>query len=265
MTDWLSGGSAAEEESRALREPGSHDAGTLHLELDGWGGQLDLLLELARRQKVDLRQISILSLADQYLEYISEAEVLELELAADYLVMAAWLAFLKSTLLLPEEEQEEPGPEELALRLQLRLQRLDAMREAGARLVARDRAGRDVFMAGAPEGLATDRRVRWRCRTIDLLRAYGQIELRNRPAIHMVRQRSVMTLETALDRLSAMLRISSKWLKLNDIMPEDADPGLRRSVLASSFVAALELARKGHAEIAQDKAFAPLHLRGVPA
>ena len=129
----------------------------LVLALDGWEGPLDLLLDLARRQKVDLRGISILRLVDQYLGYIDHAKALRLELAADYLVMAAWLAYLKSALLLPREEQEEPSPEELALRLQLRLQRLGAMREAAARLLARDRLGRDVFRRAAPEGLALDR------------------------------------------------------------------------------------------------------------
>jgi len=120
----------------------------LYLELDGWEGPLDLLLDLARRQKVDLRQISILALVDQYLTYIEQAKALRLELAADYLVMAAWLAYLKSSMLLPKEEQEDPSPEELALRLQLRLQRLGAMREAAARLMGRDRTGRDIFLRG---------------------------------------------------------------------------------------------------------------------
>ncbi|MEJ2459154.1 MAG: ScpA family protein, partial [Novosphingobium sp.] len=125
----------------------------LYLEIEGWEGPLDLLLDLARRQKVDLRKISILELVGQYLTYIEQAKALRLELAADYLVMAAWLAYLKSALLLPKDEQEDPSPEELALRLQLRLQRLGAMREAAARLMARDRMGRDVFPRGVPEGL----------------------------------------------------------------------------------------------------------------
>src|SRR5690606_14882831 len=183
----------------------------LYLELDGWEGPLDLLLDLARRQKVDLKTISILSLVDQYLRYIDRAEALKLEIAADYLVMAAWLAYLKSALLLPKEEQEEPGPEELALRLQLRLQRLGAMREAAARLLARDRLGRDVFARGAPEGLRTDRVNQWRCDWFDLIRAYGQVKLRNEPVVHMVRERPVMTLESALDRVSALLGMRLDW------------------------------------------------------
>ena len=177
------------------------DDSALYLELDGWEGPLDLLLDLARRQKVDLRSISILELVDQYLGYIEKAEALRLELAADYLVMAAWLAYLKSAMLLPKEEQEEPTAEELALRLQLRLQRLGAMREAGARLLARDRLGRDVFARGAPEGLRVDRKHIWQCEWFDLVQAYGQIEARNAPAVHMVRERPVMTLETALERV----------------------------------------------------------------
>ena len=129
------------------------DADALSIDIDGWEGPLDLLLTLARTQKVDLRQLSILALVEQYLAFIAEARAVKLELAADYLVMAAWLAFLKSALLLPRDPELEPSPEELALRLQLRLQRLDAMREAGARLMARDRIGRDVFLRGSPEGL----------------------------------------------------------------------------------------------------------------
>jgi segregation and condensation protein A len=134
--------------------PAKARADRLTLELDGWEGPLDLLLTLARTQKVDLAKISILALVEQYLAFIADAKKLKLEIAADYLVMAAWLAYLKSCLLLPKQADVEPGPEELAMRLQLRLQRLGAMREAGARLLARDRIGRDVFTRGAPEGLA---------------------------------------------------------------------------------------------------------------
>lgn len=233
----------------------------LYLELDGWEGPLDLLLDLARRQKVDLRQISILALVDQYLGYIDRAEALRLELAADYLVMAAWLAYLKSALLLPREEQEDPSPEELALRLQLRLQRLGAMRDAAARLMARDRVGRDVFLRAGPEGLRIDRKVLWICDWYSLVQAYGQVKARTAPAIHMVRERPVMTLESALERVSSMLGVTLDWMRLEDFLPPHAEPRLRRSALASSFVAALELARLGKAELAQDEAFGPLRLR----
>ena len=233
----------------------------LYLELDGWEGPLDLLLDLARRQKVDLRRISILGLVDQYLVYIERAEALRLELAADYLVMAAWLAYLKSALLLPREEQEDPSPEELALRLQLRLQRLGAMREAAARVMARDRLGRDVFQRGAPEGLRVDRRNAWQCEWFDLVQAYGQVKARTAPVVHMVRDRMVMTLDSALARVSSMLGVTLDWMELRDFLPVHAEPRLARSALASSFVAALELARLGKAELSQDHTFGPLRLR----
>ena len=241
------------------------DDAALYLELDGWEGPLDLLLDLARRQKVDLRGISILSLADQYIGYVERAAALRLELAADYLVMAAWLAYLKSLLLLPKEEQEEPSAQELALRLQLRLQRLGAMREAGARLMARDRVGRDVFVRGAPEGLRVERRNAWQCDWFDLVQAYGQVKARTAPVVHMVRDRAVMTLESALSRVAAMLGVALDWMALEEFLPPYADPQLRRSALASSFVAALELARQGKAELAQDEAFGELRLRAVRA
>ncbi|WP_234027283.1 ScpA family protein [Erythrobacter sp. KY5] len=237
----------------------------LYLELDGWEGPLDLLLDLARRQKVDLRQISILALVDQYLNYIERAQGLRLELAADYLVMAAWLAYLKSALLLPKEEQEDPSPEELALRLQLRLQRLGAMREAAARLMGRDRIGRDIFVRGAPEGLRTDRKTLWRSDAYSLIQAYGQVKARTAPRIYHVSDRPVMTLDSALDRVSAMLGVTLDWMDIRDFLPKHAAPALRKSALASSFVAALELARLGRAEIAQEEAFSPLRIRRLKA
>nr|WP_298929984.1 ScpA family protein [uncultured Erythrobacter sp.] len=233
----------------------------LYLELDGWEGPLDLLLDLARRQKVDLRAISILALVDQYLTYIERAEEMRLELAADYLVMAAWLAFLKSSLLLPKEEQEDPSPEELALRLQLRLQRLGAMREAAARLMGRDRIGRDIFLRGSPEGLRIDRKTMWKSDAYSLIQAYGQVKARTAPRIYHVADRPVMTLDSALDRVSAMLGVTLEWMEIRDFLPAHANPELRKSALASSFVAALELARLGKAEIAQDEAFSPLRIR----
>lgn len=237
----------------------------LYLELDGWEGPLDLLLDLARRQKVDLRRISILELVDQYLTYIERAEALRLELAADYLVMAAWLAYLKSALLLPTDEQEDPSPEELALRLQMRLQRLGAMREAAARLMGRDRLGRDVFRRAAPEGLRVDRKNLWQCDWFDLIQAYGQVNARTAPVVHVVRDRMVMTLESALARVSSMLGVRLDWMELQEFLPPHADPRLRKSALASSFVAALELARLGKAELAQDHTFGPLRLRRASA
>jgi len=241
------------------------DDAALYLELDGWEGPLDLLLDLARRQKVDLRTISILELVDQYLDYIDRAEELRLELAADYLVMAAWLAYLKSALLLPREEQPDPSPEELALRLQIRLQRLAAMRDAAARLMGRDRLGRDVFVRGAPEGLRIDRKHKWQCDWFTLVQAYGQVKARTAPVVHMVRDRMVMTLDSALTRVSSMLGVTIDWMELRDFLPPHADVRLKRSALASSFVAALELARLGKAELQQDETFGPLMLRGIKA
>ncbi|MXO72755.1 segregation and condensation protein A [Alteraurantiacibacter buctensis] len=237
--------------------------GALYLELDGWEGPLDLLLDLARRQKVDLKAISILALVDQYIAYIERAEALKLEIAADYLVMAAWLAYLKSAMLLPKDEQEDPSPEELALRLQLRLERLGAMRDAAARLMARDRLGRDVFPRGAPEGIRVIRKSRWDCDYFALVQAYGTIQRRNEPVVHMVRERPVMTLDSAIERVSSMLGVTLNWLELRDFLPRHSDPRLRKSALASSFVAALELARLGKAELRQEDVFGPLHLRRV--
>ncbi|WP_203310593.1 segregation and condensation protein A [Sphingomonas beigongshangi] len=234
----------------------------LTLDLDGWEGPLDLLLSLARAQKVDLRAISILALVEQYLRFVDRAKVLRLELAADYLVMAAWLAYLKSALLLPRDPEVEPDPEELALRLQLRLERLNAMREAGARLMARDRLGRDVFPRGRAEGLRTIRRARWQAELYDVIAAYGRISARNRPVMHVVADREVMTLETALARIGALLGTRLDWTTLESFLPDGSDR-LRKSALASSFLAALELAKQGRAELRQAAPFAPLYLRAA--
>ena len=233
----------------------------LTLSIDGWEGPLDLLLTLARAQKVDLTAISILELVEQYLTYIAEARALKLEIAADYLVMAAWLAYLKSCLLLPKDPEADPSAEEIALRLQLRLQRLDAMRDAGARLMGRDRIGRDVFVRGAPEGLRLVRKSAWQARAFDLFAAYGTVKARATPPLHVVHPRSVMTLEEALDRVGRMLGTKLDWTHLEAFLPATQDPQFRRSALASSFVAALELARRGRVDIAQDAAFAPILLR----
>nr|WP_247710233.1 ScpA family protein [Qipengyuania huizhouensis] len=251
------------EDWEGIAAEGTVDKDALYLDLDGWEGPLDLLLDLARRQKVDLREISILALVEQYLTYIEQAEALKLELAADYLVMAAWLAYLKSAMLLPKEEQEDPSPEELALKLQLRLQRLGAMREAAGRLMGGDRIGRDVFLRGRPEGLDIVRKTQWQCDQFSLIEAYGRVKARTAPAVHMVRERPVMTLESALDRVSNMLGVTLEWMELRDFLPPHAEPRLRRSALASSFVAALELARLGKAEIAQEEVFGPMRLRRV--
>ena len=248
----------AEFEERPIRQ-----SDELTLALDGWEGPLDLLLNLARAQKVDLTEISILQLVDQYTAYIAGARALKLEIAADYLVMAAWLAYLKSCLLLPKDPEQDPSPEEIALRLQLRLQRLDAMREAGARLLGRDRIGRDVFLRGAPEGLRLVRKAAWQIRDFDLFAAYGVVRARTQPAMHVVHARAVMTLEEALDRLGGMIGQALDWTVLESFLPSTQDPQFRKSALASSFLAILELAKRGRLEFAQEEAFAPIRVKAA--
>lgn len=239
------------------------DEDALVLDLDGFEGPLDLLLLLARSQKVDLTQISILALVEQYLEFIAKARHLRLELAADYLVMAAWLAYLKSRLLLPKEDDtEEPDAEELALRLQLRLQRLDAMREAGAMLMGCDRLGRDVLPRGMPEGLTREARAVYDTGLYDLLRAYADTRLRGSVTALHIAKRPVFSLDEAIRRLNDMMGSAWDWAQLRDFLPDDMeDPRMRRSALASMFVASLELARTGKVALRQMETYGPLYLR----
>jgi segregation and condensation protein A len=244
-----------------FESPPVRQSDELNLSLDGWEGPLDLLLNLARAQKVDLTHISILQLVEQYLTYLGQARALKLEIAADYLVMAAWLTYLKSCLLLPKDPEQDPSPEEIAMRLQLRLQRLDAMREAGARLLGRDRIGRDIFLRGSPEGLRLVRKSAWQARDFDLFAAYGVVRARTQPAMHVVHARSVMTLDEAIERVGKMIGMALDWTLLESFLPSTQDPQFRRSCLASSFLAALELARRGRLELAQDEPFAPIRLR----
>ncbi|HEX8668557.1 MAG TPA: ScpA family protein [Allosphingosinicella sp.] len=251
------------DESFFDEQPEVREADRLTLDLDGWEGPLDLLLTLARNQKVDLAKISILALVEQYLAFIADAKKLKLEIAADYLVMAAWLAYLKSCLLLPKEPGVDPSPEELAMRLQLRLQRLAAMREAGARLMGRDRLGRDVFLRAAPEGLRVIRRSLWQADLYELISAYGSIRARTEPAVHIVSRRPVMTLEEALLRVERMVGTRLEWTRLETFLPETQDREFRKSALASSFVAALELARTGRVQLEQDGPFTPLWVRAA--
>ena len=255
---WYHAGVEEDFDERPIRQ-----SDELNLSLDGWEGPLDLLLNLARAQKVDLAQISILQLVEQYLTYLADARALKLEIAADYLVMAAWLAYLKSCLLLPKDPEADPSPEEIALRLQMRLQQLDAMREAGARLLGRDRVGRDVFVRGAPEGLRLIRKAAWQVRDFDLFAAYGAVKARTQPAMHVVHARAVMTLDEAIERVSRMIGMALEWTFLETFLPPSQDPQCRRSALASSFLAALELARRGRLDIAQDGPFAPIRLKAA--
>ena len=251
------------EEEEIFTPPAIPAPDMLTVSFDSWEGPLDLLLTLARGQKVDLREISILALTEQYLAFIEGARQLKLELAADYLVMAAWLAYLKSSLLLPRQEQPEPSPEELALRLQLRLQRLHAMREASARLMARDRIGRDVFRRRKPEGLRLVRKARWQASLYDLIATYGQIRARTQPVVHTIAIRPVMTLDEAIQRVGALVGVAIEWTQLEAFLPDDLDAPKAKSALASSFVAALELARQGRLEIQQDGIFQPIYLRAA--
>lgn len=233
----------------------------LIVDLEGFEGPLDLLLTLARSQKVDLSKLSILALVEQYLAYIQEAHRLKLEVAADYLVMAAWLAYLKSRLMLPkEQDEEEPSAEELALRLQMRLQRLEAMRDVGARLLARDRLGRDVLPRGTPEAVRLDRRPVYDLSLYELLKAYAGVRGRVTAAPLSIARRPVYSLEQALERLSRLLGTAVSWTDLSAFVPK-LDAQLSRSATASLFAASLELARQGRLDLRQLETFGPLYLR----
>ncbi|MGB6347377.1 MAG: ScpA family protein [Methyloceanibacter sp.] len=237
---------------------------TLVVDVEGFEGPLDLLLAMARTQKVDLARISVLALAQQYLDFITEARRLRLEVAADYLVMAAWLAFLKSKLLLPAEpgDEGEPSGEELAQLLAFRLKRLGAMRDAAAQLMTRKRLGRDVFARGMPEPLRVTRNSSYQANLYDLLKAYAQQRQRNSVHTWQVRTRTVWSLKDARAELERLLGISCDWAPLDQMLAEFlVAPELRKTALASSFTAMLEMAREGALEIRQAKLFAPLLIR----
>ncbi|MFC3568617.1 segregation and condensation protein A [Paracoccus simplex] len=239
----------------------------LVVDVSGFEGPLDLLLTLSRTQKVDLMQISVLDLADQYLAFVEEARALRIELAADYLVMAAWLAYLKSRLLLPPDpEAEGPSAEELAAHLAFQLERLNAMREAAARLMARDRLGQDRFPRGAPETVARQRQVAWQAGLIDLMRAYARLRTRDEFRPYAFDRRDVFTMEQALDRVRGLIGFAGDWTALSTFLPDgwEADPQRRRSATAATFAATLELARQGAVEIAQAGTFAPITIRRRP-
>ena len=249
---------ADNDESRTSDDP------ALVVDVAGFEGPLDLLLHLARNQKVDLARISIQALADQYLTFIETARKLRLELAADYLVMAAWLAFLKSKLLIPKQPGDEgESGEELAAVLQFRLKRLEAMRDAAARLVNRNRLGRDVFQRGMPELVIIEKRNEWSATLYDLLSAYAV--QRQRQAINRVKiaKRGVWSLKEARDILTRMVGALRDWTALDQFLVEYlASPEDRATAIASSFAASLELIREGTLEARQEAAFATLYLRG---
>ncbi len=236
----------------------------LVLALDGFEGPIDVLLLLARQQKVDLTRISILELSEQYLAYIREVRRRRIELAADYLVMAAWLAYLKSRLLLPaEDEEEEPSGEELAAALALQLRRLEAMRDAGRRLMARDQRGRDFFRRPAAEGVTRVETPIYALTQYDLIKAYADQRRRMRPPSLSITPTRLMSVEAAVRRLSEIIGTVVDWTILQKFLPEalEGDPTLTRSAVASTFVASLELAREGRIDLRQSEAFGPIFVR----
>ncbi|TDL84149.1 segregation/condensation protein A [Palleronia sediminis] len=239
-------------------------AEALIVDVEGFEGPLDLLLTLARTQKVDLRQISVLALARQYLGFVEQARELRIELAADYLVMAAWLAFLKSRLLLPPDPAEEgPSGAEMAAHLAFQLERLEAMRDAGARLMARDRKGRDFFARGLPERVERVRQVRWTATLLDLMQAYAHVRTRDDFRPYAMDREDVMTLDQALERMRGLIGFAGAWTDLASYLPGDwtGAPGRRRSAMASHFAASLELVKAGRIEIRQGESFAPIEIR----
>jgi segregation and condensation protein A len=234
------------------------------VDLDGFEGPLDLLLELARRQRIDLARISILALAEQYLLFVEAARKLRLELAADYLVMAAWLAFLKSRLLLPAaSEPAEPDAPALAEGLAQRLRALAAIRKAGEYLMGRPRLGRDFFARGEPEaGVNTSGRVSYQSNLYDLLAAYARQSQRHALARVRFKTREVWSLAEARQALTRLVGIQADWTAFDSFLLEAcSDSQMRRSARASTFAASLELAREGKIEMRQERAFAPIWLR----
>jgi segregation and condensation protein A len=247
----------------SFEEPSRPPLEQFVLNIDGWEGPLDVLLMLARNQKVDLAAISILQLAEQYLEFVAEARRVRLELAADYLVMAAWLAYLKSRLLLPDEkEEEEPSGEELAAHLAFRLQRLEAMRERAAELMSRHRVGRDVFLRGLPEGIRVIRKSAYVADLYGLLRAYAIQRARTEVTDYRIKRKPMFTMEDALRRLERLVGHVPDWTSLRAFLPPQlADKALSKSALAATFAAALEYTRQGKLELQQSRTFGPLMIR----
>ncbi len=240
----------------------------LVLDLDGFEGPIDLLLALSREQKVDLTRISILQLADQYLAFVETVRARNLEIAAEYLVMAAWLAYLKSRLLLPEPpaSEDEPTAGEMAAALAFQLQRLEAMQEAGARLMTRPLLGRDAFPRGAPEGVEVVEKSTFEVGLYDLLKAYADFRRRTGVKSLQIEAADLYSVDDAIRRLTEMLGRMPDWTMLVRFLP----PGLQdtlvlKSALSSTFVATLELARQGKIHLRQDDgAFGPIYVKPVP-
>jgi segregation and condensation protein A len=248
------------------------DDPALVVDVEGFEGPLDLLLTLARQQKVDLAKISILALANQYLVFVEEARRLRLELAADYLVMAAWLAYLKSRLLLPEQAAPDgPSAEDMATALALRLKRLEAFREVAQRLMTRPQLDRDIFKRGQPEPIAEIKTPQWTATLYDLLSAYSAQRQKNALSRVRLAKRTVWSLAEAREALQRLIGVSTDWSRMDEfLVAYMVEPSHAATVFASSFAATLELVREGHAEVHQQAAFAPLYIRkraadsGVP-
>ena len=239
-------------------------AEALIIDVDGFEGPLDLLLTLSRTQKVDLRKISVLELAHQYLAFVEKAKALRLELAADYLVMAAWLAFLKSRLLLPPDQSEEgPSGEELAAHLAFQLERLQAMRDSAARLMGRDQLGRDFFARGQIEVVERVKKVTYTATLLDLMQGYARLRTRDDFRPFVMDRDSVFTMEQALERMRDLIGYRGEWTDIVSYLPDGwaNDPVKRRSATAATFAASLELVKEGHLEIRQSESFAPIELR----
>ena len=239
-------------------------AEALIIDVDGFEGPLDLLLTLSRTQKVDLRKISVLELAHQYLSFVEKAKALRLELAADYLVMAAWLAFLKSRLLLPPDPSEEgPSGEELAAHLAFQLERLQAMRNSAARLMGRDQLGRDFFARGQIEVVERVKKVTYTATLLDLMQGYARLRTRDDFRPFVMDRDSVFTMEQALERMRELIGFTGEWTDIVSYLPDGwaSDPVKRRSATAATFAASLELVKEGHLEIRQSESFAPIELR----
>jgi segregation and condensation protein A len=241
---------------------------SLIVDLGAYEGPLDVLLALAREQKVDLARISILALADQYLAFVERVKRQRLEVAADYLVMAAWLAFLKSKLLLPappEAATAEPSAAEMADALAFQLRRLDAMRAAGDRLMALPQFGRQVFARGVPEGLRTVRRPVYALDYYELLKAYGEMRVRTDTRVLTIAASELDSMEAALERLGAMLGRMPDWTSLQAFMPAGLGGGLvGRSGVAATFAATLEMVRTGRLQLRQERNFGPIYVRRAP-
>ncbi len=243
------------------------EAEALIVDVHGFEGPLDLLLTLSRTQKVDLRRISVYELARQYLTFVDRAKELRIELAADYLVMAAWLAYLKSRLLLPPDPEEDgPSGEELAAHLAFQLERLQAMRDAAARLMGRDQLGRDFFARGQGEDVQRIKTVTYTANLLDLMQGYARIRTKDEFRPFVMDRESVFTMEEALERMRSLIGFTGSWTDMLSYLPDGwhTDPVKRRSATAATFAASLQLVKEGKMEIRQTENFAPIQLRTRP-